>query len=252
MYPGRHAVEHPDRPCFIMADTGEAVSYREYEARSNRLAHLLRAYGLTPRDHYAIFMENSSRYLEMCGAGERSGLFFTPINSHLTADELAYVVDNSESQVLITSAAKADVAIDALRSCPRVRICLVVDATPELLAASDGRVVDYATAVAAQPATPLPDERLGTAMLYSSGTTGRPKGILRNLIDLPPAEPLPFRRLLQEYFRYREGMTYLSPAPLYHSAPQGAVGAAIRLGGTCIIMERFDAEQYLASSSATA
>ena len=114
MYPGKYAAQHPDRPAFIMASTGEAVSYREFEARSNRLAHLLRAQGLKRLDHYAIFMENNNRFLEACSAGYRAGLYFTCINSFLTAEELAYIVNNSESQLLITSKAKLAVAQAAL------------------------------------------------------------------------------------------------------------------------------------------
>ncbi|WP_339501795.1 AMP-binding protein, partial [Pseudomonas canadensis] len=89
------------------------------------------------------------------------------------------------------------------------------------------------------------DESLGTPMLYSSGTTGRPKGILRPLPEQPPQQPLPLFDFLQKLWLYREGMIYLSPAPLYHSAPQAAVGITIRTGGTVIIMEHFDPEQYL-------
>ena len=98
-----------------MANSGEAVSYAELEARNNRLAHLFRSRGLKRLDHYAIFMENNSRYLECCGAGERSGLYFTCVNSYLTGSELAYIVSNSESRILITSAAKLDVAREVLK-----------------------------------------------------------------------------------------------------------------------------------------
>src|SRR5262249_2427332 len=97
MYPGRHARERADQAAFIIASTGESVSYAEYEARTNRLAHLLRARGLGRLDHYAIFMENNDRYLEACGAGERAGLYYTCVNSHLTAPELAYILNNSTS-----------------------------------------------------------------------------------------------------------------------------------------------------------
>ena len=241
MYPGRHARERAGQAAFIMAGSGETVTYSEYEARTNRLAHLLRAHGLERLDHYAIFMENNSRYLEACGAGERSGLYYTCINSYLTPDELAYIVNNSESKALITSRAKRDVAMAAIRQCPKVTLCLIVDGTGD-----DGPFEDYATAVATRPDTPIPDESLGTPMLYSSGTTGRPKGILRPLPHNPPSQPLPLFDFLVGLWRYREGMVYLSPAPLYHSAPQAAVALTIRLGGTAIIMERFDPEAYLA------
>ena len=138
MYPGKYAAQHPDRPAFIMANTGEAVSYRDFEARSNRLAHLLRAQGLKRLDHYAIFMENNNRFLEACSAGYRAGLYFTCINSFLTAEELAYIVNNSESQLLITSRAKLDVAREALKSCPQVKLCLVVDGGADLTRALPG------------------------------------------------------------------------------------------------------------------
>ena len=241
MYAGRHARERAGQAAFIMAGSGETVTYAEYEARTNRLAHLLRAHGLKRLDHYSIFMENNSRYLESCGAGERSGLYYTCINSYLTPDELAYIVNNSESKALITSRAKRDVAMAAIRQCPKVTLCVIVDGTGD-----DRPFVDYATAVARWPDTPIADESLGTPMLYSSGTTGRPKGILRPLPENPPSRPLPLFDFLVRLWRYRDGMIYLSPAPLYHSAPQAAVSLTIRQGGTAIIMERFDPEAYLA------
>jgi len=240
MYAGTHARTRADQPAFIMAATGEAVTYAQFEARTNRLAHLLRAHGLQRLDHYAIFMENNSRYLECCGAGERTGLYYTCVNSYLTADELAYIVNNSQSRVLITSRARRDVALQAIGQCPKVTLCLIVDGTGD-----DGPFVDFEKTVAPYPATPVADESLGTPMLYSSGTTGRPKGILRPLPENPPARQLPLFDFLQKLWHYREGMTYLSPAPLYHSAPQAAVSLTIRHGGTVILMEHFDPEAYL-------
>jgi long-chain acyl-CoA synthetase len=119
MYTGKHAHLRPLQPAFIMANSGEAVSYAELEARCNRLAHLFRHHGLKRLDHYAIFMENNSRYLEACGAGERSGLYYTCVNSYLTGSELAYIVNNSESRILITSEAK--LALHRRRWCRRRR-----------------------------------------------------------------------------------------------------------------------------------
>ena len=248
MYAGSHARAHPDRPAFVMAATGESVTYAEFDARTNRLAHLLRAHGLARLDHYAIFMENNERYLEACGAGERSGLYYTCVNSYLTPDELAYLLGNCEARLLVTSSAKLDVALRAIEQCPKVTLCLVVggERTASVPAPAHCRVVDYAQAIAAFPDTPIADEALGTPMLYSSGTTGRPKGILRPLPPNPPAEPLPLFHFLNTLWRYRADMTYLSPAPLYHSAPQAAVSLTIRNGGTVIVMEHFDPEQYLA------
>jgi long-chain acyl-CoA synthetase len=225
-----------------MAGSGEAISYRELEARANRLAHLLRSAGLKRLDHYAIFMENHSRFVECCSAGERSGLYYTCINSHLTAPELAYVLDNSLSKVLITSQAKREIALAALADCPSVQLCLVVDGRGE-----GSRVMNFVETTADYPASPIPDETLGGAMLYSSGTTGRPKGVLRPLPDRSPAEPLSPIAARLDWWKFRESQIYLSPAPLYHSAPLAGVGGTIRRGGTAIVMERFDAERFLAA-----
>ncbi len=240
MYTGKHAHLRPLQPAFIMANSGESVSYAELEARSNRLSHLFRNRGMKRLDHYAIFMENNSRYLEACGAGEKAGLYFTCVNSYLTPPELSYILDNSQSRILITSIAKLDVAREALKACPKVELCIVADGAGE----SD-RIVGLAEATAGLPKTPIADQSIGTAMLYSSGTTGRPKGILRPLPEQPPSQQLPLFDFLQKLWQYREGMIYLSPAPLYHSAPQAAVNLTIRMGGTVIIMESFDPQRYL-------
>jgi long-chain acyl-CoA synthetase len=241
MYPGKHAAIRADQPAVIMAGSGETVTYGELEARSNRLAHLLRARGVGRLGHYSIYMENNARYVECCAAGERAGHYYTCVNSFLTVEELAYILNNSQSKILITSQAKRDVALAALPLCPGLELCLIVDGP------GDGaRMLNLDQATAGLPAAPIADESLGTAMLYSSGTTGRPKGILRPLPEQPPVEQLPIFDFLQKLWQYREGMIYLSPAPLYHSAPQAAVNLTIRMGGTAIIMERFDAEQYLA------
>ena len=240
MYTGKHAHLRPLQPAFIMAGSGEAVTYRELDARANRLAHLFRRRGLKRLDHYAIYMENNSRYLEACGAGERAGLYFTCVNSYLTAGELAYILNNSQSRILITSAAKLDVAREAIKECPGVELCVVADGTGE-----SARIVGLDQATFGLPRTPIADEYVGTAMLYSSGTTGRPKGILRPLAEQPPTQQLPIFDFLQKLWQYREGMIYLSPAPLYHSAPQAAVNLTIRIGGTVVIMESFDPERYL-------
>jgi long-chain acyl-CoA synthetase len=241
MYPKAHAISRGGQPAVIMAQSGATMTYAELEARSNRLAHLLRSRGLKRLDHFAIFMENNARYVECCCAGERTGLYYTCVNSFLTGGELAYIVNNSQSRILITSQAKRETALAALQECPQVELYLIVDGP------GDGdKVLNLDDATADFPDTPIPDEWLGTAMLYSSGTTGRPKGVLRPLAENPPSQPMPLFEFVRRLWQYRDGMIYLSPAPLYHSAPQAAVGAAIRQGGTVIVMEHFDPEQYLA------
>jgi len=240
VYPGLQARSRPDQPAVVMARSGETITYRELDERSNKLAHLLRAVGLGHGDHYAVFMENHPRYVECDAAGERSGLYYTNVNSFLSAGELAYIVNNSTSKVLITSQAKREVAVAALRDCPAVELCLIVDG-PD----AGDRIKNLDEATTKFPTTPIADEFRGAAMLYSSGTTGKPKGVLRPLSGEPPAQPNPLFPAIVKYWRFREGMTYLVPAPLYHAAPLLSASGAIRLGGTLILMERFDAEHFL-------
>ena len=214
MYPAQHAATNPDRAAFIMAGGGETVTYGELEKRTNRLAHYLRSVGLERLDHYSIFMENNARFIECCGGGERSGLYYTCINSYLTAEEVAYILANSRSRILMTSMAKREVALAAMALSPGIEACLIVDGT------GDGdKVRNLDEAVAGFPDTPIADESLGAGMLYSSGTTGRPKGILRHLPNVAPSQPLPLYDFLHGMWRYRDGMIYLSPAP---DVPLGA------------------------------
>jgi long-chain acyl-CoA synthetase len=246
MYPGEYARTKADVPALVMAGSGRSITFADFDANANRVAHLGRDLGLRRGDHVAMLMENHLRYFETMSGAERSGLYYTAINSYLTAEEVAYVVDNSDAQVLFTTAAKLDVArgaMELLAAAGGVKVkrllCLDIDEP------IDG-FEPYDAAIAAYPPTPIADEQLGAAMLYSSGTTGRPKGILRPLPEAHPGEALPVMDFVGRFlFGMREDMTYLSPAPIYHSAPQAAVASALRLGGTSIIMERFDPEAFL-------
>ena len=242
MYPGKYAFDCPDKPAVIMAASGETITYGELEKRDQPArSSVARPGARAARSLFDPCWENHPRFVECCGAGSRSGLYFTCINSYLTAAEVAYIVNNSESRILITSEAKRDVALAAIEQCPNVQLCLIVDGP------GDGNMIlnlersDRGLSGRRRSRTNI----LGVAMLYSSGTTGQPKGILRPLPAQPPAEQLPLYSFLQELWQYREGMIYLSPAPLYHSAPNAAVTFTLRCGGTAVIMENFDPEQYL-------
>jgi long-chain acyl-CoA synthetase len=240
MYARQHAENHPDKPAIIMASTGETVTFGEYEARANQAAHLLRSAGLKRGDHIAIFMENGIRMLEVEGGAERTGLYYTLINTYLAADEVAYIVTNSQSRLLISSQARKPVALAAAANSPNLeRMLMTGDDVP------DGWE-SYEAAIEHCPTTPIPDEMLGAAMLYSSGTTGQPKGIQRDLPAGTPSEALAVMNFVSDMFGFRPGMTYLNPAPLYHSAPAASVSASLRLGCTTIVMEHFDAQQWLA------
>src|SRR5262245_30008034 len=153
-----------------MASSGEVVTYARLNDRSNQLAQLFYDAGLRYGDHIAILMENRVEYLEPCWAAQRSGLVFTCINWHFNADEVAYIVDDCDAQVLIVSATLRDVALELRDKMPNVKIRLAVGGSIE-------GYDDYETALARYPAEPLEEELEGTRMLYSSGTTGRPKGV---------------------------------------------------------------------------
>ena len=177
MFSRQQAIASPDKPAIIMASSGETVTFGEFEARSNRVAHLLRDAGLRRGDHIAVFIENSSQLLEIEGGAERAGLYYTLINTYLAASEVEYIVSNSQAKVLFSSAAKREVAEAAAANSPALERKIMTGQDP-LPAGWE----PYDAVVAKYPAAPLPDEALGAAMLYSSGTTGRPKGILRELL----------------------------------------------------------------------
>jgi long-chain acyl-CoA synthetase len=234
MYPRTVASQHPDRPAVVMAGSGEIVSYRELDERSNRLAHLLRAAGLTRGDHIALVMENHPRFLEVVWAALRSGLYITAVNSHLTAEEITYIVGDCGARMLVSSSSMSPVVGElSWDELPLLETRLMVDG------AIDG-FEPYEAAVDAFPSHPIDDESTGATMLYSSGTTGRPKGVLRPLPDTEPSDPDPRLAATAQVYGFRDGMVYLSPAPLYHAAPLAFCVLTQRFGGTVVVMERFD------------
>src|SRR5204863_9984302 len=159
------AEAHPDQPAIVMANSGGVVTFADSEAAANRVAHLLRDAGLRRRDHMAIFMDNDPRMLLAEGGAERTGLYYTCVNSHLSAEEVAYIVNDSEARLVVTSAAKADVAFQLPKLCPKVERWLMVDAGGD----PGGPFEAWEEAVARFPVDAIPDEQLGTPMLYSSG-----------------------------------------------------------------------------------
>ncbi|HEY7107484.1 MAG TPA: AMP-binding protein [Acidimicrobiia bacterium] len=250
MYPGATARRVPDKPALIMASNGEVVTHQELDERSNQLAQLFRARGVHHHDSVAIFMENHVRYLECAWAAQRAGLHWTCVNSHLTAPEVEYIVDDCDAKLLISSRTLANVCAQMQRgNTPNVESRLMVDGVPDRpsRAAQNGGLEGWESfdeAVAGYPTGPVADEAEGGFMLYSSGTTGRPKGIWRPLALQPMGEG----GMVAGFFSWLgwEGdSTYLCPAPLYHAAPIAWSMGIQRMGGTVVLMERFDAERAL-------
>ncbi|MFC3172798.1 acyl-CoA synthetase [Novosphingobium bradum] len=237
MYPGYFAQVQPDKLAAIMPSTGETLTYRELDQRSNQLARLLRAHGLGLGDHVAAYLENSLACFEVYWACMRSGLYLTMVNRHLPAAEAAYIVQDCGARALIVSGALEGSA-DLVARSPGCGVALAVGGP---VAGCD----DYRALVSAQSPEPLADERTGLLMLYSSGTTGKPKGILRPLPEGAPGQPSVHLTARMERMGFAPDTVFLSTAPLYHAAPLGYAATTLQAGGTVVVMDRFDAETAL-------
>lgn len=237
MYPGDAEIIGRDEPAIVMTTSGAVRTWGELDDRSNRLAQYWFSLGLRPGDHVALLMENVLEFAEVCWAAERSGLYYTPINSHLTAAEVAYILADCGAQSLVTTAAKSEVAIQASQGNSTLRSILCIGDV-------DG-CLNYEVTIESFSNARLEVETSGAPMLYSSGTTGVPKGVIRPLANRQPGEVVGIGLAMKMSFGGRQGMRYLSPAPMYHSAPLTFLLGTHRLGGTVYVMERFDAPASL-------
>ena len=239
MFPGTHAATHPDKLALIMADTGETVTYLQLEERSVRLAHVLQDAGLGVGDSFALLSENSPRYHECYWAALRSGRYITALNVHLAIDELLYILRDCGATVLIASAGMADMARAIAEQMPELVLKLAFGGEVE-------GYDDYDDALAAASSEPFEDQPAGLDMQYSSGTTGRPKGVRVPLPERQVDEPGDMLvAVFGAVYGFDENAVYLSPAPLYHAAPLRFVGIVTATGGTVVIMSKFDAETAL-------
>ncbi len=243
MYPGTYAAETPDKIAAVMTGTGETLSYGELDRRSIQLARVLHEAGLRPGDVVALLTENNLRAFEVYWAAMRSGLYITAVNYHLKPDEVAYIVSDSGAAVLIVSAEQAATAEAIADQTAGVKLRLAFGGP---VAGYDS----YEDTLAAAPAEPFADQPHGATMLYSSGTTGRPKGVRPPLPAIQVSEPGESLAMLASlFFGVNRDCVYLSPGPIYHAAPLRWCGTIQALGGTVVMMKRFDAEQALAAIS---
>ena len=240
MHPIAHAQTRPDHPAIVMAGSGKTLTFGEMDALANRYANLFRAKGLNEGDAFAVLMENHLHYLPLMWGSQRAGTMLVPIATRLTASEVAYIAKDAGAKLLITTAYFDGIAPELQRE---------LDGLPILsLGGSVGD--DLQAALEAQPTTPIADQAPGLVMLYSSGTTGQPKGVRPappEDRDIQAVNPLVGLAVMGAGMPADGSMVYLSPAPLYHAAPLGWCSTAHRLGGTVVVMEKFDPEAALAA-----
>jgi long-chain acyl-CoA synthetase len=239
-HPSFHAAKTPDKPAYVIAETGETLTFAQLDRRSNQGAHLFYALGLKPGDHVAFLLENGLPFAEIAWAAQRAGLIYTAISKYLKTDEIAYIVRDCGAKVFVTSPAGVAQA-GGVAGAPDAPLMFIVGGE-----APGFR--DWSQEVARQPDTPVDNNQAGRDMLYSSGTTGRPKGVETSLTPIPLGALNPLlKHLCVDMCGLVEDSVYLSPAPLYHAAPLRFTMTAAAMGATVVVMQHFDAEAYLAA-----
>lgn len=235
------AQQHPDRPAVVYGNGESVETYAQLEERSRRLVHLFRAWGMEPGDCVAVLIGNDDAFFDVFWACHRAGLYFTPVNWHLQRDEIEYIVDNCDAKVFLAHARFAETAATAASGVARLAVSASLGGTIPGFRAIEDELANV------PPDAPLEEELEGSVMLYSSGTTGRPKGVRRPLRRVPAGDPGTVMASvgLTALFGMREGDVYLSPAPLYHAAPLVFASSQHRIGATAIVMRRFDPEEAL-------
>ena len=238
-HPRQHLPTLANKPAYIMADTGQAVTYQELEDQANQVAHAFRKLGIQAKDHVGMMLENHPKFIVIVWAAFRSGICLTPISYHLLEDETAYILENCEAKLFITSKKLEQIGAKTAQKATTVSHFYMLDGSTDQYQSFD----DLLTSC---PTTPIEDEQLGNSMLYSSGTTGQPKGVFVP----PPSEDIyelsPSLIAMGENFKFGPHVIYLSPAPLYHAAPYYYNIVTMMFGGTSVIMSKFDPEKSLA------
>jgi acyl-CoA synthetase (AMP-forming)/AMP-acid ligase II len=228
----------PDKPAFVMLEDGAAVTYGELVERAARAANLFASLGINQGDTIAFLLENHIRYPELLWAAKNSGLRYVAVSTHLNATDAAYIVQDCGARLLVSSAAMGRVALEAVQALAAAPVLLMLDGAV-------APFLPYEELVAAQPATRLQNRRRGASMLYSSGTTGRPKGIRTEIPDLPPEIPPQRFAMVQKQYGFDAATVFINPGPFYHAGPLRFMMMVQRAGGTVIGARRFDAQAVL-------
>ena len=237
MHPATHAAAWPDKPAIQMASTGEPLTYRDLEHRSNQSAWRLRELGLKRGDVVACLFENAPEAFIFAWAAQRTGLYLTSISNKLSAGDIGYILQDSGAKLFVASDSLADLAARAAAE--------VAGLSVFSWSRPRGPLAGWEEATRHLPTGPVADQSPGADLLYSSGTTGRPKGVMPPLPEGPIDHPTALTTMGSGLYGMGADTVYLSTSPLYHAAPLRWAMTVLRLGGTVIVMERFDAEHAL-------
>lgn len=237
-HPWTFADKHPDKPALIIADTGAVVTYGEMMGRADRLSNVFIDFGLSAGDTVAFLLENDVHYPELCWAAKNSGLYYVCLSRQSNVPDAAYILENCGAKMLVTSSQLAQVASAALAA-------LALPPPALIIGTASAPFLSYDEVIAAASTTRPQRSRRGASMLYSSGTTGRPKGVRVPLTDVPPTVPPARHSMLLEQYGLSAETIYIDPGPFYHVAPLRFMMHTHRVGGTVIGFSRFDAETVL-------
>jgi long-chain acyl-CoA synthetase len=237
-HPSITAETYPHKAAYIMGNSGEVITFRELDERSNQGAQLFRSLGLKAGDHIGMMLENNRQFMEIVWAAQRAGLIYTPISTHLKTEEAAYILENCGAKLLIGSLKLAEVAENLVPAANGVNHFYMVGGIRP-------GFESWEEATDGQPDERIADEANGQPMLYSSGTTGYPKGVFAKAVSDDVNAPTLLSQTIGLLFGFGEETVYLSPAPLYHAAPLHWTLMTTYNGGTTVIMEKFEPEQSL-------
>lgn len=240
-YPGHWAALQPDSPAIIMAGSGETVSFRALERAANQGAQLLRHLGLRRGDSFVLWCGNNPRFLDIAWAAKRTGLYLVPVSARLTAGEAAYIVNDCGARLAIVDSTlrhAGEFCSELTRQCPRIEHGFALNGVLPNLG-------NWEQACASMPDTLIGDPSPGRPMMYSSGTTGKPKGVKLALEEGAFDTPPPFAPLMAHRYGTTPGTRFVLSAPLYHSGPLAMAMSAQSLGATVLLFERFDAQAML-------
>lgn len=238
MYPPTIAELTPDAHAYEMADSGEVLTFGQLDAQSNQVAHLLHNHGVRPGDSLVILLPNGIAWPVVVAAGMRSGLEVTPMNWHLKSTELAPMLREAAPAAVVTNVDMAPLVIESTSDAARPPLVLTVSG------ACPG-AQDLWSSLQDLPATPIRQELLGARVLFSGGTTGRPKAHRQPLLGVHPLEAPARHPGLAAELGIERGIRFLSPAPNYHAAPFTFQLMTLAVGGTVVCMESFDAHRAL-------